>query len=47
MVTDRPLYGHGDVDYSTYDGLCYDAVRVAGLLGASVPRLHFDESVIE
>ncbi|MBT2212314.1 Orn/Lys/Arg decarboxylase N-terminal domain-containing protein [Actinomadura sp. NEAU-AAG7] len=29
---------------STYDGLCYDAVQVAGLLGASVPRVHFDEA---
>ncbi|MFI6320173.1 Orn/Lys/Arg decarboxylase N-terminal domain-containing protein [Nonomuraea sp. NPDC050556] len=27
---------------STYDGLCYDAVRVAELL--DVPRLHFDEA---
>ena len=29
---------------STYDGLCYDASRVADLLGDSVPRLHFDEA---
>ncbi|MDI5979874.1 Orn/Lys/Arg decarboxylase N-terminal domain-containing protein [Amycolatopsis magusensis] len=29
---------------STYDGLCYDAVRVAELLGPSVPRLHLDEA---
>lgn len=29
---------------STYDGLCYDAVRVAELLGESVPRLHLDEA---
>ncbi|WP_246179122.1 Orn/Lys/Arg decarboxylase N-terminal domain-containing protein [Actinomadura decatromicini] len=29
---------------STYDGLCYDAVQVAELLGASVPRVHFDEA---
>ncbi|MFI9507803.1 Orn/Lys/Arg decarboxylase N-terminal domain-containing protein [Nocardia sp. NPDC052566] len=29
---------------STYDGLCYDAVRLAELLGASVPRLHLDEA---
>ncbi|MFG3437528.1 Orn/Lys/Arg decarboxylase N-terminal domain-containing protein [Nonomuraea sp. NPDC047897] len=29
---------------STYDGVCYDAVRVGELLGASVPRLHFDEA---
>jgi arginine decarboxylase len=29
---------------STYDGLCYRADRVTELLGASVPRLHFDEA---
>ncbi|MFD1541320.1 Orn/Lys/Arg decarboxylase N-terminal domain-containing protein [Nonomuraea guangzhouensis] len=29
---------------STYDGLCYDAVRVAELLSESVPRVHFDEA---
>lgn len=29
---------------STYDGLCYDAVRVATLLAPSVPRIHFDEA---
>ncbi|MEU6785121.1 Orn/Lys/Arg decarboxylase N-terminal domain-containing protein [Nonomuraea angiospora] len=29
---------------STYDGVCYDAVRVGELLGASVPRVHFDEA---
>ncbi|QNP71499.1 arginine decarboxylase [Streptomyces roseirectus] len=29
---------------STYDGLLYDAVRVTELLGAHVPRLHFDEA---
>ncbi len=47
------LSGHplstGDPTYavitnSTYDGLCYDAVRVGELLGGSVPRLHFDEA---
>ena len=32
------------VTNSTYDGLCYDAVRVAGLLSGSVPRVHFDEA---
>ena len=32
------------VTNSTYDGLCYDTVRVAELLGESVPRLHFDEA---
>jgi arginine decarboxylase len=29
---------------STYDGLCYDAGRVADLLSGSVPRMHFDEA---
>ena len=32
------------VTNSTYDGLCYDAVRVAELLSESVPRVHFDEA---
>jgi arginine decarboxylase len=32
------------VTNSTYDGLCYDARRVTALLGASVPRVHFDEA---
>ncbi|RSN11439.1 arginine decarboxylase [Nonomuraea sp. WAC 01424] len=47
-VAAHPLAA-GDPSYavvtnSTYDGVCYDAVRVAELLGASVPRLHFDEA---
>jgi arginine decarboxylase len=29
---------------STYDGLCYDATRATELLGASTPRVHFDEA---
>ncbi|CAM3536412.1 Orn/Lys/Arg decarboxylase N-terminal domain-containing protein [Kibdelosporangium persicum] len=29
---------------STYDGLCYDAVRLAELLGPNVPRMHLDEA---
>ncbi|RDI65558.1 Orn/Lys/Arg decarboxylase N-terminal domain-containing protein [Nocardia pseudobrasiliensis] len=29
---------------STYDGLCYDAISLATLLGRSVPRLHLDEA---
>lgn len=29
---------------STYDGICYDVDRVEKELGASVPRLHFDEA---
>ncbi|NUR62317.1 MAG: arginine decarboxylase [Catenulispora sp.] len=32
------------VTNSTYDGLCYDAVRVADLLADAVPRIHFDEA---
>lgn len=32
------------VTNSTYDGLCYDAVRLAKLLGRSVPRVHLDEA---
>jgi arginine decarboxylase len=32
------------VTNSTYDGLCYDARTVTGLLGQSVPRIHFDEA---
>ncbi|MBW4720248.1 Orn/Lys/Arg decarboxylase N-terminal domain-containing protein [Saccharothrix obliqua] len=38
----RPVYAV--ITNSTYDGLCYDAVRVAELLGATVPRLHLDEA---
>jgi arginine decarboxylase len=45
----HPLAEGGSPSYavitnSTYDGLCYDAVRVAELLGESVPRVHFDEA---
>jgi arginine decarboxylase len=29
---------------STYDGVCYDAVRAGELLSGSVPRVHFDEA---
>src|SRR5262245_26333851 len=46
LVTDnierRP--GYSVITNSTYDGLCYDAGRVAGLLDLSVDRLHFDEA---
>ncbi len=28
----------------TYDGFCYDVERVTAALGASVPRIHFDEA---
>jgi arginine decarboxylase len=41
-VGEDPVYAV--ITNSTYDGLCYDAVRVAELLGASVPRLHLDEA---
>ncbi|MBD2898411.1 Biodegradative arginine decarboxylase [Actinomadura sp. RB99] len=39
-----PEPSYAVITNSTYDGLCYDAVRVAGLLGESVPRVHFDEA---
>lgn len=47
--TDGHPLAAGDPTYavitnSTYDGLCYDAVRVGELLAESVPRLHFDEA---
>ena len=32
------------VTNSTYDGLCYNAVRVEALLDPSVDRIHFDEA---
>ncbi|MCP2257395.1 arginine decarboxylase [Streptoalloteichus tenebrarius] len=35
---------YAGITNSTYDGLCYDAVRVAELLGTSVRNLHFDEA---
>ncbi|GAB2818717.1 Orn/Lys/Arg decarboxylase N-terminal domain-containing protein [Streptomyces daliensis] len=51
LPPDGPLDGPsgGDVALavvtnSTYDGLCYDAVRVADLLSKSAPRVHFDEA---
>ncbi|MFD0851012.1 Orn/Lys/Arg decarboxylase N-terminal domain-containing protein [Actinomadura adrarensis] len=42
LATGDPTYGV--ITNSTYDGLCYDAVRVGELLGPVVPRLHFDEA---
>jgi arginine decarboxylase len=43
LATDAaPVYAV--VTNSTYDGLCYDAGQVSGLLGKSVPRIHFDEA---
>jgi arginine/lysine/ornithine decarboxylase len=38
----RPVYAV--LTNSTYDGLCYNARRVEGLLGDSVDRIHFDEA---
>ncbi len=40
--TARPVYSV--VTNSTYDGLCYNARRVAELLDPSVDRIHFDEA---
>ncbi|WP_250564014.1 Orn/Lys/Arg decarboxylase N-terminal domain-containing protein [Sphaerisporangium fuscum] len=42
LAIGEPAYGV--ITNSTYDGLCYDAIRVGELLGAAVPRLHFDEA---
>jgi arginine decarboxylase len=42
-VVPEPV-GYTVITNSTYDGLCYDAVRVAELLGPSTARLHFDEA---
>ncbi|GAA3828343.1 Orn/Lys/Arg decarboxylase N-terminal domain-containing protein [Sphaerisporangium flaviroseum] len=42
LAVGEPTYAV--ITNSTYDGLCYDAVRVGELLGGSVPRLHFDEA---
>lgn len=52
LITDSPLTKnansqkalHATVTNSTYDGICYNAKRVAELLGQSVDRLHFDEA---
>jgi len=35
---------HAIITNSTYDGLCYNARRVVGLLGKSLDRIHFDEA---
>ena len=40
--SEPPVYAV--VTNSTYDGLCYRADQVVDLLGASVPRIHFDEA---
>ncbi|MFG1879154.1 hypothetical protein ACGFIV_30345 [Sphaerisporangium sp. NPDC049003] len=42
LAAGEPTYAV--ITNSTYDGLCYDAVRVGALLSGSVPRLHFDEA---
>jgi arginine/lysine/ornithine decarboxylase len=39
-----PMPVHAVITNSTYDGLCYNTVRVKELLGQSVDRLHFDEA---
>jgi arginine/lysine/ornithine decarboxylase len=41
-IDTRPV--HSIVTNSTYDGLCYNARRVAELLDPSVDRIHFDEA---
>lgn len=41
-VSSDPSYAV--VTNCTYDGFCYDVDRVVGLLGESVPRIHFDEA---
>jgi arginine decarboxylase len=41
-IDTRPVYSV--VTNSTYDGLCYNARRVEGLLDPSVDRIHFDEA---
>ncbi|MCU0631719.1 MAG: arginine decarboxylase [Methanolinea sp.] len=35
---------HAIITNSTYDGLCYHAAQVEGLLGKSVDSIHFDEA---
>jgi arginine decarboxylase len=35
---------HAIITNSTYDGLCYDATMVEGILGKSVDSIHFDEA---
>jgi arginine decarboxylase len=41
-IDPRPV--HSIITNSTYDGLCYNARRVAELLDPSVDRIHFDEA---
>jgi len=41
-ISKEPTYAV--VTNCTYDGFCYNAKKVAELLGASVPRIHFDEA---
>ncbi len=42
--TDHGTPVYAAVTNSTYDGICYQARRAATMLGASVPRVHFDEA---
>ena len=41
-IDTRPV--HSIITNSTYDGLCYNAKRVAELLDPTVDRIHFDEA---
>ncbi|GHG98605.1 Orn/Lys/Arg family decarboxylase [Pseudodonghicola xiamenensis] len=51
-IADNPLSAkandltpvHAIITNSTYDGLCYNVLRVEELIGQSVDRLHFDEA---
>jgi arginine decarboxylase len=42
VADQRPVYAV--ITNSTYDGLCYNAVRVQALLETSCDRIHFDEA---
>lgn len=44
MLLEAPRAVSAVVTNSTYDGVCYDAVRVAELLAHATARLHFDEA---
>jgi len=39
-----PAAVYAVITNSTYDGLCYRADKVTGMLGRSAPRVHFDEA---
>ncbi|MBV9706396.1 MAG: arginine decarboxylase [Chloroflexi bacterium] len=44
IVQDKTVPVHAVITNSSYDGLCYKVPRVIELLGASLDRIHFDES---